>query len=171
MTEFNADRIYLVGMMGVGKTTLGKRLANAMHYTFMDLDKEIERVEGKSIEQIFEQNGEAYFRKKERDCLLRTQLCQNIVIATGGGTPAYADNMAWMNGHGKTLYLKADMAFVLSRLAQKANKRPLLKGKSEEEMSQIITELFTKRKPLYEQALRSVEIPLENLRELIKSIV
>lgn len=158
-------------MMGVGKTTLGKRLARALHYTFVDLDKEIEEAEGKTVEQLFEQQGEAYFREKEHECLLQTQQRNHIVVATGGGTPAFANNMDWMNEHGRTVYLKASAAFILSRVVQYPNKRPLLKGKSPDEMADFISNLLTVRKPLYEQAFIAVEMPCGNLRELVKMLV
>lgn len=172
-TQYSAGRIYLVGMMGVGKTTLGKKLANQLHYSFMDLDKEIELAEGKSISQLFEENGEGYFRQKEREHLLNTQQRNHIVIATGGGAPAFFNNMEWMNASGKTVYLKAEIPFIVSRIAQHPGKRPLLKDKEGEEITEFLTRLWEGRRALYEQAQVIMEIPQipgEGLQSLISSL-
>jgi shikimate kinase len=91
---FSSERIYLLGMMGVGKSTLGKQLARQLHYSFIDLDKSIEKEEGKSIPDIFAQLGEGYFRKVERQMLLKTAERNHIVVAVGGGTPCFYENMA-----------------------------------------------------------------------------
>jgi shikimate kinase len=95
-TIYSAERIYLLGMMGVGKSTLGKQLARQLHYSFIDLDKAIEQAEGKSIPDLFEQKGESYFRLVEQRQLKETARKNHIVIAVGGGTPCYYENMEWM---------------------------------------------------------------------------
>lgn len=168
--NYSPNRIYLIGMMGVGKSTLGKKLANALRFSFVDLDKEIEKAEGKTVEALFEEDGEPYFRQREQACLLQTQRLNHVVIATGGGAPMYGENMRWMNEHGKTVYLKADLSFIVSRVSQNANKRPLLKNKDEKALFVYLTELLQKREPVYQQAFKVFEIPSNTLSDLVKSI-
>ncbi len=171
LKQFSSGRIYLLGMMGVGKTTLGKQLARQLHYSFLDLDKAIEQQEGKSVVSIFEQSGESYFREAERKALHDTAKRDHIVIATGGGTPCYYDNIAWMNQQGLTLYLRANAAFVLSRVGAFPDKRPLLKGKSQAEMELFIEQLLETRTPYYEAAVRQIDLPVKSLLDTVKSMV
>lgn len=168
---FSSGRIYLLGMMGVGKTTLGKQLARQLHYSFLDLDKAIEQEEGKSVASIFEQSGESYFREAERRALHATAKRDHIVIATGGGTPCYYDNIAWMNEQGMTVYLRANAAFVLSRVGSFSDKRPLLKGKSQAELQIFIEQLLETRTPYYEAALKRIDLPVKSLVDVVKSMV
>ncbi len=158
-------------MMGVGKTTLGKQFAKQLHYSYLDLDKEIEKSEGKSIPEIFEQKGEAYFRQLEQRALHATAARNHLVIATGGGTPCYYNNMEWMNEQGKTIYLKANAAFILSRISAFPDKRPLLKGKSPDELAVFIAELLENRSPYYNKAQLIVEMPVKSVSDIVKSIV
>jgi shikimate kinase len=169
--RFSSGRIYLLGMMGVGKTTLGKQLARQLHYSFLDLDKAIELTEGKSVAAIFEQYGESYFREAEQKALHATAQRDHIVIATGGGTPCYYNNIEWMNQHGMTIYLRANAAFVLSRVGAFPDKRPLLKGKSQAEMEIFIEQLIETRTPYYEAALKRIDLPVKSLLDTVKSMV
>ena len=155
-------------MMGVGKTTLGKQLAKQLLYSFIDLDNEIEKQAGISIPQIFEQFGEVYFRELEHKILLQTIERNDIVISTGGGAACYYNNMQWMNEHGKTIYLKANTAFILSRVTPNLTKRPLLKGKSPAELDAFVSELLYQRQSFYEQAHNVVLMPAKSLLEAIK---
>lgn len=170
-TTFSSGRIYLVGMMGVGKTTLGKQLAKQLHYSFFDLDKAIELAEGKSIAQLFEQYGESYFREAEQKALHATEGKDHIVIATGGGTPCYYNNMEWMNEHGITIYLKAEASFIISRVGQFPDKRPLLKGKSPGELKIFIEELLETRTPYYNAAAKQILLPVKTVQDAVKSIL
>jgi shikimate kinase len=169
--RFSSGRIYLLGMMGVGKTTLGKQLARQLHYSFLDLDKTIEQEEGKTVTSIFEQSGESYFREAEQRALHATAKRDHIVIATGGGTPCYYDNIVWMNQQGLTVYLRANAAFVLSRVGAYPDKRPLLKGKSQAEMEIFIQQLIETRSPYYEAALKRIDLPVKSLLDIVKSMV
>ncbi len=157
-------------MMGVGKTTLGKKLAKQLHYSYLDLDKEIEKAEGKSITTIFEQKGEDYFRKIEQVVLHQTAARNHLVIATGGGTACYYNNIEWMNEHGKTVYLKATTAFILSRVGPFSDKRPLLKGKSQDELAIFIGDLLQNRSPYYNKARLVVDMPVKSVSDIVKSI-
>ena len=99
-------KIYLVGFMGCGKSTYGKKLAGKLKYSSVDLDKLVEEKAGKTVYEIFESEGEDAFRKLEAEALRETADLDNCVIATGGGAPAYWENMAWMNENGKAVFLK-----------------------------------------------------------------
>jgi shikimate kinase len=169
--EYSSARIYLVGMMGVGKSTLGKQLARQLHYSFLDLDKAIEAVAGSTITTIFEESGEAGFREAERKVLYNTASRDHIVIATGGGTPCFFDNMEWMNKHGLTIYLRANTAFVLSRIGPVQDKRPLLKGKSPDEMEKFVQHLIETRTPYYNAAAKQVDLPVKSLKDIVKSML
>ena len=134
--------------MGAGKTTLGKRLARIAGFSFIDLDKEIETIEKRKIPQIFEVEGEDYFRVKEAECLRSLSGKENLVIATGGGTPCYHGNMEWMNGEGKTVYLRLTPQALFSRLTG-GSARPLLKGMDKEEMLGYIQTKLKEREEYY----------------------
>src|SRR4030042_3928468 len=98
--------IYIIGFMGSGKSTAGKRLASALGWSFVDLDRKIEEFAGKTIPQIFSQDGEDYFRKIEADVLRSAGKLMKTVISTGGGTPCHGENMDFMVKTGVTVYLK-----------------------------------------------------------------
>src|SRR6185503_20434689 len=99
-------KIFLLGLPGSGKTTLGKELSNALRLPFVDLDSEIERLEGKKISEIFAANGEEYFRNLESSELRKRCTSKGeFVMATGGGTPCFFDNMEWINRAGKSIFL------------------------------------------------------------------
>ena len=155
--------IYLIGMMGAGKSTFGKQLAQYLHYPFIDLDEAIVHHEGKSIEQLFASVGENGFRAIEQIALHRESTVQeNKVIATGGGTPCFFDNMAYMNTTGCTIFLNISAAEIANRLSKANNHhRPLLKDKSKEEIQAFITQKLAERIPFYEEA--EVEIMDPNM--------
>jgi shikimate kinase len=165
------SRIYLIGMMGVGKTTLGRQLAKLLNYTFLDLDRDIEEYENLTIQQIFEQRGEAYFRKAEHEALQRTASHSRIIIATGGGTPCFFENMKWINEHGKSIYLRANSAFILSRIGPNRGKRPLLRGLNDEELREFIEKTLALREPYYGEATHVANLPVKSLPEAVKSML
>jgi shikimate kinase len=117
--------IFLWGMPGVGKSTTGKALANVLGIEFIDLDKQIERLENKSVAAIFESKGEDYFRTIEQQ-FLNQNLAMNAVIAAGGGTPCFYGNAEKMLENGCCIYLEANAKMLVSRLKQAKQKRPLL---------------------------------------------
>ena len=102
------ERVFIVGYMGSGKTTVGRQLARSLSLQFIDLDAFIEGKYRKTISQLFEERGEDDFRKLERQALLEVAEFENVVISTGGGTPCFFDNMALMNRSGTTVYLQAE---------------------------------------------------------------
>ena len=146
------SRIFLIGFMGSGKTTHGKKIARMMGYDFVDMDAWISEKEGLSVPEIFSTKGEAYFRQKETEAIKELSQKEKLVISTGGGAPCSANNMELMNESGLTVYLKLSAAALFSRLKNSKNERPLLSGRSDEEMLAVIEELLNKREPYYSRA-------------------
>jgi shikimate kinase len=146
-------------MPGSGKSKLGKKLAKKLDYTFLDLDKEIEKKSGLSIPKIFEQWGEDHFRVLERDILFTTATLNRTIIATGGGAPCFYHNMEWMNLTGHTIYLKCSLQILLRRLHEKSKKpRPLLPDSSGIELEKQLKTLYLRRKMTYDKAQSLVNI-------------
>lgn len=172
--EISKDKnlVFLVGFMGCGKTTLGKKVAQKTGYSFIDLDELITQQIGISITQYFDTFGEAAFRKIESETLHNLKEEKDAIIATGGGTPCHLDNMDWMNKHGKTIYIKLSPKALLSRLSQtEIETRPLLKGKSNEELLEFITSKLEERAPFYNQATVVYDALQSNPKDLIKQII
>lgn len=141
--------VYLTGFMGSGKTTTGKSLAKLAGARFIDIDNEIEKSAGKSISRIFSEDGEEHFRKAEYDALRSVDLTDSAVIATGGGTPCYADNIDYMNKTGVTVYLKMTPAALASRLEAAMTTRPLIAGLRGESLIRYISDKIAEREPYY----------------------
>jgi shikimate kinase len=145
-------KVFLIGFMGSGKTTIGKKLANYLKYEFVDLDKLIEERAGMSIADYFATHGEDEFRKLEQDVLQNTHYPDNVIVATGGGTPTYNDNMEWMNENGKVAYLSLTPRALASRLENSSTERPLIKNLKGEELVGFITAKLEEREPFYNQS-------------------
>jgi len=151
------NRIFLIGYMGSGKTTIGKLLSEKLGYSFVDMDAHIEEKQFKSVSQIFAEKGENEFRILEKQCLQKVGLFENVIISTGGGAPCFFDNMDFMNSQGLTVYLKLTPEELKDRLENShANKRPLLAERKGNELLQFITEGLAKREPFYLQAALQV---------------
>lgn len=150
-------KIFLIGFMGCGKTTLAKKLSARLSYQLIDLDHQIEEKVGCSVASYFSSHGEDAFRKMESETLKTLAYDENTVIATGGGTPCYFDNMEWMNQNGTTIYIEMSPAALASRLEKGKTKRPLLKGLDETEIIDFISDKLEERNPYYSQA--SLVIP------------
>lgn len=164
-------RIFLIGFMGSGKTTLGKQLANKMGYQFVDQDQYIEKKTGMSIGDYFSTHGEQEFRRMEHKVLKELVLLNNVVIATGGGAPCFFDNMEIMNQHGISIYIKLKPEVLQSRLKQAQEERPLLRGKSEKELLDFIKSKLSERESYYLKAthiIESMDLKSEDLYQLIK---
>ncbi len=130
---------FILGYKNSGKTTLGKKLANKLDIGFIDLDSHIEDRENRKVTEIFSEDGENIFRQKESEALI--DICQNqsdIVVSTGGSTPCWHDNMELMKKTGKTIYLKMDSDILVSRLSKVTKDRPIVKGKSFEELKEFV---------------------------------
>lgn len=164
-------RIYLIGYMGCGKSTLGRRLSKHLNLQFVDMDNYIEERNYKTVPQIFAEEGESEFRKKERKALEELSEFNNIVIATGGGAPCFFDNMDLMNNTGKTVYLNIDAKILAKRLLKSKTERPLIKGKSETELIIFINETLNKRNEFYSKARFQITVPDIKLTDLEKMIL
>jgi shikimate kinase len=146
-------RIFLIGYMGAGKTTLGKAFAHAMNLIFIDLDWYIEERFHRSISDIFAERGETGFRELERNMLHEVGEFENVLISTGGGTPCFFDNMEYMNRQGKSVFLDVNVDVLFRRLRVAKQQRPILQGKNDEELRSFIVEALEKRLPYYSQAI------------------
>lgn len=145
-------RIYLVGYMGCGKSTIGRKVADLLGISFVDLDKYIEERYFKSVPAIFAEEGEKAFREKERISLLEVSQFEDVVVGTGGGVPCFFDNMEVMNNNGVTVYIAPDTDVLAGRLIKSRTERPLIVGKSREELISFINDALIKRAPFYEKS-------------------
>ena len=145
-------KIYLIGYMGCGKSTLGRKLAKRLGLCFVDLDKYIEERNFRTIPSIFAEEGEEGFREREKKALEEIAEFENLVVATGGGAPCFFENMELMNRTGATLYIAPPVSVLVERLLKSKNERPLIKGKSKEELTRFIDENLKRRAPFYEKA-------------------
>ena len=160
--------VFLIGFMGAGKTTLGKKLAAKLSCSFVDLDAVLEKGEGKYIRDIIAEHGEPYFREKEAETLKQLNLVDRV-ISTGGGTPCYYDNMQWMNDNGITIYVDANEGVIFSRLVTtNRENRPLLKGLNDDELKQFIHAKLSERMPFYSQANIRFDPVTQSLNDLVE---
>lgn len=163
--------IILIGYMGAGKTTVGRTLAMRMGRTFYDLDWYIETRYRKPIHQIFSERGEAGFREMEREMLHEAAAFEDIVLSCGGGTPCYFDNIGYMNSVGETIYLKCTPETLSQHLRMGKSIRPLIQGKTPEELEIYIRESLEARSPFYEKAKHIVEVPYLGDRKRVEQLV
>lgn len=147
-------RIYLVGYMGAGKTTAAKRLANRLGLDCYDTDHLFEEKYRISVDDFFKKYDEPLYRKLESQILRSTERLDNAVIATGGGTACFNENIDWMNQHGLTIFLKISPKTVVNRVFHSRTKRPLARDKSMEELEAFVQQNYTERMPFYEKAHR-----------------
>lgn len=145
-------RIFLIGYMGSGKTTLGKAFARAMQLQFIDLDWYIEERFHKTVQELFAERGENGFREIERNMLHEVGDFEDVLIAAGGGTPCFFDNMDYMNSVGDTVFLDVNPEVLFRRLKIAKAKRPLLADKTDDELMNVITSALQKRMVFYLQA-------------------
>ena len=153
-------RIILIGYMGAGKTTVGKALAAALGVTFYALDWYITMRYRRSVSEIFAEHGEEGFRDLEQRMLHEVAEFENIVLSCGGGTPCFFDNMEYMNSLAQTIYLKADPDVLTQHLLMGKGRRPLIEGKTPDELRAYIQETLTLREPFYTQAKHIIDISL-----------
>ena len=170
---FGGDmRIYLIGFMGSGKSSLGREVASRFHVPFMDTDALVEEREGMSVRDVFTEKGEYYFRDVESDVLRQTSQVPKAIIATGGGLPCFHDNMDWISLHGISVYLEWSLEELKSQLLQERSDRPLLAAGAEEDAWHRAQNLFFERKPIYERAAITIGMEAdfqENLRKVEKA--
>ena len=161
-------RIILIGYMGSGKTTVGKALAKEIGLPFYDLDWYIESRMRKKVSQIFAEQGEEGFRRIERNMLHEVAEFEDVVVSCGGGTPCFFDNMDYLNAQAQVVYLKADPEVLHKHLLMGKGDRPLLKGKTSEELITFIREQLEKREPFYAKARYTLDVSLMDNYEKIK---
>ena len=171
-------RIILIGYMGAGKTTVGKALAKELRMPFYDLDWYIESRMHKTVKAIFDERGEAGFRKIEHNMLHEVAEFEDIIISCGGGTPCFFDNIDYMNRQGETVYLKATPEVLYGHLKMGKTIRPLLLNKTADEVQVFIREQLAQREPYYSRAkhvldvnllddYRKIKISVEQLRNML----
>jgi shikimate kinase len=167
-------KIYVVGFMGAGKTTVGRELAVRLDVPFFDLDELVEAAEKSSIKDIFAHHGEPYFRKRERDLLRSTKFLDSAVVATGGGTFTFDENIQFIQSEGLSVYLSAPYALLRARIGDKATERPLFRD------DDAAHELYASRLRYYRMADVTLNIRAEEttpeiverlLLELPKSVL
>ena len=161
-------RIILIGYMGAGKTTIGKALAKALGVTFYDLDWYIETRMRRTVKQIFDAEGEDGFRRIEYNMLHEVAEFEDVIISCGGGTPCFFDNMDYMNRQGDVIYLKAKPEVLYKHLMMGKTERPLIKGKSHEQLLDFINQQLEKREPFYTKAKYTLDVSLMDNYEKIK---
>jgi shikimate kinase len=162
-------KIYLIGFMGSGKTYWGQQLSKKLNIPFFDMDEQIVNSEGRSINEIFDKFGEEYFRLKEKGVLKTiTEANPTFVMACGGGSPCYFNNIDYMNQSGTTVWLNTSLNVLFQRLLNEKEKRPLLKELSDSQLRSFIIKKFSDRKIYYEQAevvIDDEEISLDHFIE------
>lgn len=162
-------RIFLIGYMGAGKTTLGKALARTMKIDFYDLDWYIEDRFHTKVADIFAEKGESGFRDIERNMLREVGEFENVIISCGGGTPCFFDNMDYMNEQGETVFLNAAPHVLKEHLLMGKSQRPLIQGKSPEELEEFVRESLLKRMQYYTKAKHVIHIDVIHTREEIQA--
>ena len=159
-------KIYIIGFMGAGKTTVGRELAARLEAPFFDLDELVESAEKMSVKEIFGQYGEPHFRRREREILRTTRYLERGVIATGGGTFTFEDNIQFIQSEGVSVYLSAPYALLRARVGEKAAERPMFRD------DRSAHELFASRIKYYRMAditleIREEETPAEIVERML----
>ena len=160
--------VYLIGYMGVGKTTLAKLLAKELHLPFYDTDQEIERKENRSVSEMFKIDGELHFRMLETELLKR--LNSKAIIACGGGIPTHNNNMEIINAKGISIYLKASANCLANRLKEEKQNRPLIANLQNTELEPYIKKELQNRSPFYALAHHTIVVDDKNTDEMLREI-
>jgi len=164
-------KIFLIGFMGSGKTHWGHLLSEKLGIRFFDLDEQVTEHAGKSIIEIFSEKGEEQFRLMEKDVLhIITESQETFVMACGGGSPCYFNNIEYMNKAGTTVWINTPQEVLFSRLINEKDKRPLIKNLSDDQLKGFINKKYSDRRIYYEQADIIIdEEPIE-LDKLIEKV-
>ncbi|MDZ4795264.1 MAG: shikimate kinase [Bacteroidota bacterium] len=164
-------RIFLIGFMGSGKTHWGRLLSEKLGILFFDLDEQVTEHAGKSIPEIFAEQGEEQFRMLEKDVLhIITESHESFVMACGGGSPCYFNNIEYMNQSGTTVWINVPLETLFERLVLEKGKRPLIKNLSDDKLKRFINKKFSDRRIYYEQATVSIDEEPIQLEKLIEKI-
>jgi shikimate kinase len=165
-------KIFLIGFMGSGKTHWGQLLSQKLSIPFFDLDEQVVSHEGKLIVEIFAENGEEYFRMLEKDVLhIITESHEKFVMACGGGSPCYFNNIDYMNQSGTTVWINTPPDTLFQRLIKEKEKRPLIKGLTNEQLKNYISKKFADRRIYYEQADVVIDEEPVQLEKLLEKIL
>ena len=167
MSDLN--KIFLAGFMGSGKTTLGKKIAKHLNKTFLDLDNEIEKQEGVAVEEIFSKEGEVNFRQIEKNVLRKFIASEEgFVMALGGGTPCFYNNMELINDSGISIYLKYNAGMLVSRLVNAKSVRPLLLNKTKMELRKYVENTLEQREKTYSECQYIIEGDNVGVEDVLK---
>jgi len=164
--------VYIIGFMGSGKSTAGRKLAAILGWDFVDLDRKIEERAGKTIPQIFSEEGEDNFRIIEAEVLKNMKPLKETVISTGGGTPCHGDNMDFMLANGLTIYLKMTPEQLKKRLLESSGERPLIKNVPDNELQSFIEKKLSSRENWYSKAriiIEGTNLDISLLTSIIRS--
>ena len=164
-------RVILIGYMGSGKTTVGRALSKETGMMFYDLDWYIESRMRKTVAQIFAEKGEEGFRKIEYNMLHEVAEFEDVIISCGGGTPCFFDNMDYLNQQGDVVYLKCEPETLYRHLLMGKVERPLIKGKSPEELIAYITNHLAEREPFYSRARHTLDVTVLDEYDKIQTSV
>jgi shikimate kinase len=168
------NRVYIIGFMGSGKSTAGKKLAASLGWSFIDLDRRIEEKAGKTIPRIFSQDGEEHFRKIESETLEGLNSKSDTVVSTGGGTPCHGENMHFMLETGLTIYLKMTPEQLTSRLLESSGERPLIKNIPDDKLKDFIEEKLAVREKWYQRAsivIDGMNLDINKLDSMVRSFI
>lgn len=167
-------RIFLIGFMGCGKSHWGKELSARLQIPFFDLDEKIEEKEEKSINEVFEEKGEEYFRLLEKEVLhMLVESHETFVMACGGGTPCFYNNIDYMNKQGTTIWINCSTSCLVQRLKNEKAKRPLIKDLNEDQLHTYIMRKVGDRRIFYQQAkiiLTEEEISVESIIDSVSQL-
>lgn len=160
--------IFIIGYKSSGKTTIGKKLANRLGYQFIDIDQYIESKEGRTVPEIYINEGDEKFRAMEWKALKEIVHLDNIVVSTGGGVPCHCDNMNIMREHGTVIYLKLDSDTLVSRLKHATADRPIVKGKTDEQLREYVSDLRDQCEHHYLTATHIIEAKDLKVDDILK---
>ena len=160
--------LYLIGFMGVGKTTIGKQLSKQYNISLIDTDEKIKNKYKTSITEIFKNNGENIFRKIEADIL--RDIPKKKLVSCGGGLPTYKNNMKFINQTGFSIYLKASKNELFNRISKNDNKRPLIQNKTKKELKFFIEKTLADREKFYLMADYTIDTTNLSINEVLTKI-
>ena len=160
--------VYIIGFMGIGKTTIAKLLAKKLKLPFYDTDQEIEKNQKRSVSEIFKKDGELHFRMLETELL--NNINQNSIIACGGGLPIHNNNIGLINSKGISIYLKASNNCLFNRLKNEKQSRPLIENKTDEKLEVYIKNELQSRSPFYNLANHTILVDNKSTNEVLREV-
>jgi len=162
--------VYLVGFMGCGKTEVGKKISKKLNLEFIDTDFEIENKHSNSINNLFKDKGEEFFRKEETKLIKEIAKLNNKIIATGGGLPNFNKNLNLLEESGLIIYLRYSVNNLFNQLVKNSNKRPLIKDFNKNELKKFIETTLNKREKIYKKSHKIIECDYKSENEILREI-